>query len=96
MCDKVFIWNSSNCEWEWGKSFDVRGYLDYENCKRRKRLDDKLVEECSENIDENKLTYNRTLNVYRNVCNSCTICTVLSVMLFIISISISSVSIYFH
>ena len=95
-CDKVFIWNPSNWECEWGKSCDVRQYLDYKNCKRRKRLVDKLVEECSENIDENKLIYNRTLNVYGNVCNSCTICTVLSVMVFVISISVSSVFIYFH
>ena len=96
VCDKGFIWNPSNCDYKCDKSCDVGEYLDYENSKCRKRLVDKLVEECSENIDENKLIYNRTLNVYGNVCNSCTICTVLSVMLFIISISISSVSIYFH
>ena len=29
-----------------GKSCDVGEYLDYENCKCRKRLVDKLVEEC--------------------------------------------------
>ena len=30
--------------------------LNYENCKCRKSLVDKLVEECNENIDEAKLT----------------------------------------
>ena len=29
--------------------------MDYENCKRRKKLVDKLVEECTENVDEVKL-----------------------------------------
>ena len=37
--------------------------LDYKNCKCRKRLIDKLVEECSENADGNKVIYNGTLNV---------------------------------
>ena len=32
------------------------GYLDYKNCKCRKKLVDKLVEECSDNSDEAKLT----------------------------------------
>ena len=46
--DKGFIWNPSNCEYECYKSCDVGVYLDYENCKCRK----KLVEECTENVDE--------------------------------------------
>ena len=55
VCDKGFIWNPSNCECECDKSCDVGEYLDYENCKCRKRLVDKLVEECNENIEEAKL-----------------------------------------
>ena len=51
--DEGFI---CNCEYKCDKSFDVRIYLDYENCKCRKRLIDKLVKECSESIDENKMT----------------------------------------
>ena len=54
ICDKGFIWSSSNCECD--KSCDIGGCLDYANCKCRKRLIDKLVEECSENIDEVKMT----------------------------------------
>ena len=72
ICDEEFIWNHSNCECEYDKSCDVGEYLDYENSKCRKRLFDKLVEECSENIDENKLV-SVTLNDYKNVCGSCTI-----------------------
>ena len=45
-------------------------------------LIDKLVEECSENIDKNKMVYNETLNDYGIVCNSCTIYIVLFVIVF--------------
>ena len=71
-------------------------YLDYENCKYRESVIDKLVEESSENIDENKIIYNSTLDDHKNVCGSCTIHIVLFVIFFIVSISISSVFIYFH
>ena len=78
------------------ESCDVGEYLDYENCKCRNKLVDKLAEECSENIDGNKMIYNGTVNDYRNVCNSCTIYIILLVIFLIISISISSVFIHFH
>ena len=32
------------------KSCDVGEYLDYENCKCRKKIVDKLVEECTEEV----------------------------------------------
>ena len=35
---------------------DVGEYLDHANCKCRKRLIDKPVKECRENIDEVKMT----------------------------------------
>ena len=76
MCDKGFIWNPSNCECECHKSCDIGEYLDYKNCKYRKRIIDKLVYECSENIYENEtidiIPLNAVvLNVYKKVCNSC-------------------------
>ena len=49
-----FVWNISNCECECDKSCDVGEYLDYENGKCRKKLVDKLVQECTKNIDEAK------------------------------------------
>ena len=52
VCDKGYAWNPSNCECEYDKWCDVGEYLDYDNCKCRKRLVDKLVEECNRNIDE--------------------------------------------
>ena len=51
LCDKGYAWNPSNCECECDKSCDVGEYFDYENCKCRKRLVDKLVEECGENVE---------------------------------------------
>ena len=45
----------NKCEFECGKSCDVREYLEYENCKCRKRLVDKLVEEYDKKIDEVKI-----------------------------------------
>ena len=52
VCDKGYAWNPSNCECECDKSCDVGEYLDYKNCTCKKRLVDKLVEECNETIDE--------------------------------------------
>ena len=44
-CDKGFIWYPSNCECECDKSYVVGKYLDYEKCKCREKLVDKLVGE---------------------------------------------------
>ena len=46
--DDGFIWIPTIYEYECAKSCNVREYLDYENCRCRKRLIDYLVEECSE------------------------------------------------
>ena len=62
-CDKGFIWNPSNCECECDKSCDIGEYLDYKDCNSRKKIIDKLVEECSENIDGNEMLYNETLDI---------------------------------
>ena len=90
--DKEFIWNPNNCDCECDKSCNVGKYLDCENCKLQNNLVDKLVEECSGNIDENEMIYNKTLN--ENVRNSCTIYIVLLVIAFLIIIS--SAYFYFH
>ena len=92
MCEckelKGSIWNPSNCECEYDKSCDVSEYLDYKNCKCRKKLVDKLVEECTENIDEVKIA-EMALFKYGNECVcSYTICVVLAVIASTIAISI--------
>ena len=96
MCDKRFIWNPSNCECEYDKSCDVEEYLDYKICKCREKSVHRLAAEGSENIDGNKMIYNGTLNDYEIINNSCIVNIILLVGFFIISISISSVFVYFH
>ena len=93
--DDEFIWNPSICECECDKSCNMGEYLDYENCKCRKRLIDNLVEECGENIDGNMI-YNATSNDYGKVYKSCTIYIILLIITFIIIIGISSVFFYFY
>ena len=53
-CDKGFIWNPSSFECECDKSCDAGEYLDYKNCQCRNRLNDKLVEECENNLLSSK------------------------------------------
>ena len=72
VCDKGFIWNHSNCECECDKACGVGEYLDHEHRKCRKKLVDKLVDECAETIEEVKLakiTLAENENSYK--CSSC-------------------------
>ena len=95
VCDKGFTWNPSNCECEYDKSCDAGEYLDYANCKCRKTLVDKLVEECSEFIDEVKIA-KITLFEDKNKCkSSSTIYVVLIAIIFTISIGIGTYFIYY-
>ena len=56
----------------------------------------KLVEECTSVIEENKI-YNETLNVTSSSeCASCTVYVVLFVVFLTTSMIISSVFVYFH
>ena len=75
VCDKGLICNPSNCECECDKSCDVCEYLDHENCKCRKKLVDKLVEECTENVEEVKLAKITLAKEGKNKykCSSCTL-----------------------
>ena len=95
ICDKRFICNPCNCECECDKWCDVAEYLDYANRKCRKRSVDKLVEECTENINEKELHSNK-MNDYEKTWSSCSVYIVLLVIFFILSISIRSIFIYFH
>ena len=36
-CDRGYIWNPSNCDFECDKSCYNGEYLDYKNCKYRKK-----------------------------------------------------------
>ena len=73
VCDEGFIWNPSNCECECDKSCDVGEYLNYKNCKCRKKLADKLTEEFIEIIDEVKIAsesnHKNKCTSHNNFCN---------------------------
>ena len=88
VCDKGSILNPINCECECDKSCNVREYLDYENCRSRKKLFDKLVEECTENIDEVKIAGIALFEHENEFVWSYTICVVLAVIALTISIGI--------
>ena len=92
VCNKGFIWNPSNCECECDKSCDIGEYLDYSNCKCRKKLVDKLVEEYTENIDELEITSD---NEHKNKCSSCTLYIVFFLIFFTISIGIGNYFVYY-
>ena len=92
--DKGYAWNPSNCEWECDKSCDFGEYLDYENCKCRKRLVDILVEECNKSIDEAKLT-KIALFKHKNECVCYyTVFIVLGVIVLKFCIGISTYFVY--
>ena len=92
VCDKGSIWNPINCECD--KSCDVGEYLDYENCKCRKKLVDKLVAECTENIDEVKIAESNSVdNIHK--CSSCTLYIVLFSIIFTINIGIATYFVYY-
>ena len=74
ICNKGYICNPSNCKCECDKSCDFGEYLDYENCKFRKRLVDKLIKECNENIEETSLV---KINLTKSKSNSCILYTVI-------------------
>ena len=84
MCNKQHASNPSNCECECDRSCDVGEYLDYENCKWRKRLVDKLVDECTESVDEEV----EIINSNKNKCNSSIVHIVLFSIFFTINVGI--------
>ena len=70
-------------------------YLDYENCRCRKILVDKLVEECTENVEEVKLA-KTTSAEHENLCNSSyTIYVVLFSIILTIKIWIGTYFVYY-
>ena len=96
VCDKGYIWNPSNRACECDKSCGIGQYLDYKSFVSRNCLLDKLVEECTNVTDSDKI-YNETLNkTSSNACASCTPYVVLFVMFLLTSVIISSAFVYFH
>ena len=97
MCNKEFIRNPSNCEREYDKACNFSEYLDYENCKCRKKLVDKFVDECTETVEEVKLakiTLAENENSYK--CPSNTLYIVSMMVVFIICTGIGAYFIYYN
>ena len=96
VCDKGSIWNQSSSECECDKSCGIGEYLDYENCKCRKRLADKLVEECIETVEEVKLAkIILTEDKNKHKCSSCTLYIRLFSIIFTINIGIVTYFVYY-
>ena len=93
LCDKGFIWNPNNCECECDKLCDIGEYLDNENCKCRKRFVDKLVEECTENVDKVKIA---EITEYKCKHSSCTLYIALFSLIFTVNVGIGTYLVYFH
>ena len=97
MCDKGFISNPSNCECECDKACDIGEYLDCGNCKCRKKIVARLVDECAETVEEVKLVkITLAENEYSCKCNSCTVYIVLSSIFFTINVGIVTYYVYSH
>ena len=85
--DKGYIWNFSHCECEYDKSCDIGEYLDYDSCKCR--LIDRLVDECTETVEEVKpaiITFAENENSYK--CSFCVMYTLLFWIFFTINIGV--------
>ena len=54
VCNEEYFFNPINCNCKCDISCGTGEYLDYSNCKCKKKLTDLLVEECIENVDETK------------------------------------------
>ena len=92
VCDKGYIFNSSNCECECDKSCNISQYLDYSDGKCKKKLIDPLIEECTENHDETKLV-NITV---KNENSSCKVYIVLITVVFTIFTAIIIYFVYYN
>ena len=90
ICDIGVIWNHSNWEYEWDKTCDVGEYL-----KCRKKLVDKLVEECTQNIDEVKIAGMDLFKRGNGCKSSCAIYVVLIAIVFTISMGIGTYFVYY-
>ena len=75
---------------------DIGEYLEYKNCKCRKKLIDKLVDEYTETIEEMKLA-KITLpeNESENKYSSCTMYIVLMMLIFTIFTVITTYFVYY-
>ena len=103
VCDKGFIFNPSNCKCECDKSCNTSQYLDYLDCKCKKKIIDLTVETCTEyDDDKTKLVTitvtkndNKTKIVNKTVENSCKVYIILTIVAIVISTVFSIYFVYY-
>ena len=88
VCNNKQRWNNDKCRCECKELID-KG-VDYKKCKCKKRLVNKLAEECTENIEETRqVEINSTEGN-----NSCTLYIVLFSIIFTMNVGIGSYFVY--
>ena len=97
ICDKGFIRNPSICESECDKNCDISEYLDYKNCKCRKKLAAPIIDECTETIEEVKLVEITVKNENNyDKCNSCKVYIVRMMVVFTVFTGITIYFVYYN
>ena len=93
-CNDGFIWNQIICECECDESCNVGEYLDYGNCKCRKRPINKLVLECEYEILN---TTDTILITDKKVTskNNCLVYIILLTIMCLILLAVISISFYY-
>ena len=90
--------NPSNCECD--KNCDFSVYLDYENFKCRKKIVDKLIDECTETIEEVKLAKITPIELHyaehEHKYGSCKVYIVLMIVVFTICTGITIYFVYYN
>ena len=94
VCDTGYIFNPSNCKCEYYKSRNTSQYLDYSDCKCKKKLIDLLNEECIEYDDDDQTkvvnitvtkTDHKTKIFNKTIKNSSKVYIVLTIVSIVIS-----------
>ena len=103
VCDKGFIFNPSNCKCECDKSCNNSQYLDYPDCKCKKKIIDPLIVKCTEYDDQTKLVNitvtkndNQTKIVNKTVENSSKVYIILTIVAIVISTGITIYFVYYN
>ena len=99
ICNKGFIFNPTNCKCDCDKSCNTSQYLDYSDCKYKKKIIDLIVEKCIEYDDDKtklvNITDNKTKIVNKTVENICKVYIVLTIVAIVISTVYSIYFVYY-
>ena len=88
--------NPSNCDCECDKSCNIGQYLNYSDCKCKKKLIDPLIQECTENDDQTKIVNITVENENNYECSSRIVYIVLMIVAFTVFAAIIVYLIYYN